>query len=270
MKNSIKILATVGIVFLLSFTTQAQTDHWSGQWNTKYGTVTISKNGDGYTGTFRYGKLTEGREQDGMLIGRYTRNSRTPLNRSLGNKGEFRFILSADKTKFDGYHKSETDTKWGSENWYGEKVWGTVMPVIVSNNIATVITPTWTGTWETNTLGRFKVLETDIKVKNTNNNLIKGRFFIKGSGDFMDVFDVEGYSYTSRPKVFEGSFKHGERHGYFKLTFNSPTFDTFTGTLTYPEIPKKNPLEIRVEDRAKTVWVNGTRTSSGKPNMNNY
>lgn len=268
MKNSIKILATVGLVFLLSFSTYAQTDYWSGAWNTKFGKVTISKNGDGYTGTFRYGKLTEGREQDGMLIGRYNRSTRVPINRSLGNKGEFRFILSADKTKFDGYHKSETDTKWGSENWNGEKVWGTVMPVIVSNNIPSVTTPTWTGTWETDNLGRFKIWDTGAKYNNTTATRIEGKFFIKGSGEFIDI---EGYHRDYSPKEIEGGFKHGTRDGNYVIKYGNPTNDDFTGYLDYPAVYRNSGQLInQLVKPAKRVYVKGKRTSSAKPNMNTY
>lgn len=123
MKKSIKNLVAFAILFIVTCTSNAQADEWSGRWNTKFGEVVITKNGDTYTGFFPKGKLTEVREQEGVLIGRYTRLVRTSKKSSLGNKGEFRFILSADKTKFDGFHKSETDTKWGSENWNGKRVY---------------------------------------------------------------------------------------------------------------------------------------------------
>lgn len=271
MKNSIKILATVGLVFLLSFSMYAQTDNWSGAWNTKYGKVTITKNANGFTGTFRYGKLTEGREQDGMLLGRYIRNSRTPLNTSLGNKGEFRFILSADKTKFDGYHKSETDARWGSDNWNGVKVWGTVMPVIVSSNLPTMVIPTWTGTWETDTCGRFKIWDTGANYKNSTAIRIEGQFLIKGGGDFIDIITVEGYHRDYSPKEIEGTFTHGNRGGNFIFKFGSPTDDDFTGYLDYPAVQVKIVGGIsQPYVYAKRVYVKGKRTSSSKPNMNTY
>src|SRR5690606_21130169 len=129
----------------------------------------------------------------------------------------FRFILTADKTKFDGYHKSETDRKWGTENWNGVKIFGMVMPVIVSSGTA-IITPTsWTGTWETDTFGRLKIFDTGTKYKSTTAISIEGTFWIKGSGDYIDIFEVKGYRRDYSPKEFEGTFKHGDRDGYLVI-----------------------------------------------------
>lgn len=267
MKKAIKILVTYVILLLTSFTIYAQTDYWTGAWNTKFGKVTIRKNGDKYSGFFPKGQLTQIRVQDGALIGYYSRMVAKYDKSSLGKKGTFKFILSNDKAKFDGYHKSETDARWRSENWNGEKIWGTVMPVIVSNNLLTAVKPTWTGTWETDTFGRLKVWDTGTKYKNSKNAIrIEGRFFIKGGGDFIDIFDVEGYSSTSRPKVFKGSFNHNGRYGYFELKFGSPTDDDFRGYLNY----NKSLPSVKPVIHEKRVYVKGKRTSSAKPNMNTY
>tara|TARA_R110000737_G_scaffold60881_1_gene87788 strand:- start:1062 stop:1250 length:189 start_codon:yes stop_codon:yes gene_type:complete len=60
MKISIKTFATIGILFFMSFTTQAQIHDWTGKWETTLlgnnWDVNITKNSDGsYTGTFPNG-----------------------------------------------------------------------------------------------------------------------------------------------------------------------------------------------------------------------
>lgn len=120
MKNSIKILAAFGIVFLMSFSTYAQRDNWAGEWNTKYGKLVITKNGkNSYTGTFPKGILTEAKEYDDRLLGRYITSVKSA---SLGKKGDCIFYLSADKKTFRGYHMSETDKKYRSEDWEGVRI----------------------------------------------------------------------------------------------------------------------------------------------------
>lgn len=126
MKNSIKILVTVSILFLMSFSMNAQTDDWTGEWNTKYGKLVITKEGKiNYLGTFPDGKLMDGRKRDGnKLIGRYIINPKAGklINNSLGKKGAFMFILSDDKKTFYGSRQSETDPKWYTEDWKGVKI----------------------------------------------------------------------------------------------------------------------------------------------------
>jgi len=258
MKKSIKILVTVSILLLISIATNAQTDYWPGQWNTKFGRVVIIKNGDSYTGTFPYGKLTEGREQDGTLIGRYTHKARTPNKNSLGIKGEYRFILSADKTKFDGYHKSETDTKWRSENWNGEKIWGTVMPVIVSPNLPTVATPTWTGTWDTKNGERLKILVTG-KKKNGYNTVIS-KISIKKNGGKVEYYDViNGFFEDKNPRKFQGTTynKSGIEVGFIIIEYGLIDFNDFTGYMWFAKDDYKHNVAAH-------------RTSKAKPNMNTY
>ena len=258
MKKSYKILATVSILFLMSFTIYAQTEHWSGAWNTKFGKVVITKNGTSYTGTFPYGKLTEGREQDGKLIGRYTYKARTPNKNSLGTNGEYQFILSADKTKFDGYHKSETDTKWRSENWNGEKVWGTLMPVIVTNNIPTIATPSWTGTWETKTGERFKILDTGVKINNA--TIVIAKISIKRNGGPVEQYDVvKAFVSDTKPRLYEGTLYRtdGIDVGFISIEYGATNFNDFTGYIWFGKDDSKYNISAH-------------RTSTAKPDMNSY
>ncbi len=250
MKHSIRILTIVSIIFLVSFSTYAQADNWSGAWNTKYGKVTISKNANGYTGTFRYGKLTEGREQNGMLLGRYTRNSRTPLNSSLGNKGEFKFILSADKTKFDGYHKSETDSKWRSDNWNGVKIWGTVLPVIVTSNLPSIATPTWTGTWESPTGDVFKILDNTNKIDNISK--VFAKISVKVDG-ITKSYNVKGYFLKDNPEKFEGTMylDNGWDVGFLKIEYGLTYFNDFKGYMWFAKDDSKHNISAHRTSTAK-------------------
>mgnify|MGYP003650704981 FL=1 len=253
MKKSYKILVTVSILFLVSFTMYAQTEHWSGAWNTKFGKVIITKNGANYTGTFPYGKLTEGREQDGKLIGRYTYRTRTPNKNSLGTTGEYQFILSADKTKFDGYHKSETDTKWRSENWNGEKVWGTVMPVIVPNNIPSIATPSWTGTWESTTGNIFKILDTGNKRNNFTDVFAQISVNVGGTTKY---YDVKGIIKDDKPEVFQGTLylDNGWNAGLIDIEYGALKIDDFTGYMWFGVGESK-------------LIISAHRTSSAKPTV---
>lgn len=252
MKNSLKTIATVGIVFLLTFSMYAQTDSWSGAWDTKYGKVTITKNGRAYAGTFPKGQLINVREQDGVLIGKYTRLDRAPYQNSLGKKGEFRFILSADKTKFDGYHKSETDTKWGSDNWNGVKVWGTVLPLIVSPNLPTLANPSWTGTWESTNGDVFKILDTGDK-KNSM-TMVYAKISVKVEGAIKS-YDVKGYFRHDKPAVFEGTIyqANGWDVGFMIVEYGSLKIDDFTGYMWFSNDSKPT--------------ISAHRTSSAKPSV---
>ncbi len=127
MKNSIKILATVGIVFLLSFSTQAQIHDWTGKWETTLlgnnWDLNITKKSDGtYTGTFPNGTLI-GKYQYGDLIGTYTRTNvkmdKTGIK--MGKTGKFRFVMYAHQKSFEGYYKPEGRDDWQAENWNGKR-----------------------------------------------------------------------------------------------------------------------------------------------------
>ena len=228
MKKSYKILVTVSILFLMSFTIYAQTEHWSGAWNTKFGKVVITKNGTSYTGTFPYGKLTEGREQDGKLIGRYTYKSRTPNKNSLG-------------------------TKWRSENWNGEKVWGTVMPVIVTNNIPTIATPSWTGIWESTAGHVFKIFDTGTKKKNITPVFAKVSVKVDGT---TKIFDVNGFFENDKPEIFQGTLylDNGWDAGLIVVEYGALKFDDFTGYIWFgSDKPKLN--------------ISAHKTSSAKPTV---
>ncbi|CAH8284984.1 hypothetical protein EV196_101141 [Mariniflexile fucanivorans] len=252
MKNSIKILAAIGIVFLLSFSAQAQTDDWTGEWNTKFGKVTITKNGGEYSGFLPKGKLTQIRVQDGSLIGFYSRLAPKFDKSSLGKKGTFKFTLSADKKKFDGYHKSDTDERWSSVNWNGVKVWGMVMPVIVSNNLPTIVTPSWTGTWKSTNGDIFKILDTG----NAKNNMtyVYAKISVKVDG-VIKSYDVKGLFENDTPEVFEGTIyrDNGWDVGYMTIEYGAFKIDDCTGYMWFGG-DTKHPISAH-------------RTSSAKPTV---
>ncbi len=97
MKNSLKILATLGIFFLLSFSTNAQTNDWEGKWNTIFSAnnweLNITKSGDNYTGIFPNGKLF-GKIINKELVGNYTRTVNSFDRTGMGKMGEFRFVIA--------------------------------------------------------------------------------------------------------------------------------------------------------------------------------
>tara|TARA_R110000868_G_scaffold95441_1_gene262527 strand:- start:404 stop:829 length:426 start_codon:yes stop_codon:yes gene_type:complete len=129
MKKSIKIFAAVGIVFLLTFSTNAQeySYDWTGKWETtllgNHWDVNITKKSDGsYTGTFPNGTLV-GKYQFGDLIGSYTRTNvkmdKTGIK--MGKTGKFRFVMHADEKEFTGNYKPEGKNDWQPENWNGKR-----------------------------------------------------------------------------------------------------------------------------------------------------
>lgn len=138
MKKSIKILAAVGIVFLLSFSTQAQTNDYEYDWSGKWETTLLGNNWDvnitklsngSYTGTFPNGTLV-GKYQNGDLIGTYTRTNvkMDQTGIKMGKTGKFRFVMHANEKAFVGYFKTEGKEDWQikrkgvSENWNGKRV----------------------------------------------------------------------------------------------------------------------------------------------------
>lgn len=132
MKKSIQILATVGILFLLSFSSHAQTEaqfhdyDWTGNWETTLlgnnWTINITRSGDRYTGTFPNGTLV-GKYQYGDLIGTYTRTNvkmdKTGIK--MCKTGKFRFVMHADEKAFSGYYKPEDKNDWQREDWNGKR-----------------------------------------------------------------------------------------------------------------------------------------------------
>lgn len=290
MKTIVKILSTLALLFLMSFTTHAQINDWTGKWNTNLegrytsktlGELTITKSSNGeYIGVFPNGKLAGKMTPSGDLIGTYTRTVSSLDRTGMGKMGEFRFVMYADNKSFLGTYKPEGKDDWQPDNWNGTrapgptfvqevekkdiKKRGDVLKDYVKNNPIAK----WTGTWETDTFGVFKVWDTGTKYKNSTATRIEGKFFIKGSGDYIGIIDVEGYHRDYSPKEIEATFKHGTRSGYLVIKFGTPTDDDFSGYLNYNSIPGKT-REIAVTPE-KRVYVKGKRTSSAKPNMNTY
>lgn len=280
MKNSIKILAAFGILILMSFTASAQTNDWTGKWNTTLagkntlGDLSITKSSNGeYIGVFPNGKIAGKMIPSGDLIGTYTRTTNSFDRTGMGKMGEFKFIMSTDKKTFQGFYKVEGKQEWQTDNWNGKRQTGpTLVQQIEIKDIkkrGEVLKdyklPTWTGTWKTDTFGVFKVLDTGSKHNNSGSIKIEGKFFIKGSGDFIDIIDVVGYHRDNTPKVFEGTFKHGYKTGYLVIKFGTPTDNDFSGYLNYHSIPGKTREIPTIQE--KRVYVKGHRTSSSKPNM---
>tara|TARA_R110002167_G_scaffold196437_1_gene399346 strand:+ start:68 stop:487 length:420 start_codon:yes stop_codon:yes gene_type:complete len=127
MKISIKTFATIGILFFMSFTTQAQIHDWTGKWETTLlgnnWEVNITKKSDGsYTGTFPNGTLV-GKYEYGNLLGTYTRTNvkmdKTGIK--MGKTGKFWFVMYAHLKSFEGYYMPEGRDDWQAENWNGKR-----------------------------------------------------------------------------------------------------------------------------------------------------
>ncbi|WP_339839144.1 hypothetical protein [uncultured Maribacter sp.] len=129
MKNSIKILTTLGILFFMSFSIQAQIHDWTGKWETTLlgnnWEVNITKKSDGsYTGTFPNGTLV-GKYQYGDIIGTYTRTNvkMDKTGMKMGKSGAFRFVMvNSQQQAFEGYYMPLGRDDWQAENWNGKRV----------------------------------------------------------------------------------------------------------------------------------------------------
>jgi len=128
MKISIKTFATIGILFFMSFITQAQIHDWTGKWETTLlgnnWEVNITKKSDGsYTGTFPNGTLV-GKYDYGNLLGTYTRTNvkmdKTGIK--MGKTGKFWFVMFGHQKAFEGYYMPEGRDDWQAENWNGKRV----------------------------------------------------------------------------------------------------------------------------------------------------
>ena len=116
MKTTAKILSTLALLFLMSFTTHAQINDWTGKWNTNLegrytsktlGELTITKSSNGeYIGVFPNGKLAGKMTPSGDLIGTYTRTVNSFDKTVMGNIGEFKCVMYAEKKSFLGTYKS--------------------------------------------------------------------------------------------------------------------------------------------------------------------
>jgi len=129
MKNSIKTFTTLGILFFMSFSTQAQIHDWTGKWETTLlgnnWEVNITKKSDGsYTGTFPNGTLV-GKYQYGDIIGTYTRTNvkMDKAGMKMGKSGAFRFVMvNSQQQAFEGYYMPVGRDDWQAENWNGKRV----------------------------------------------------------------------------------------------------------------------------------------------------
>jgi hypothetical protein len=279
MKKYINNLSVIGMLFFISFSTQtqAQIHDWTGKWNTTFlgnnWELNITKSGDNYTGTFPNGKLV-GKYNYGDLIGTYTRTVNSLDRTGMGKMGEFRFVMVDSKQKaYVGYYKPEGKDDWQSDHWNGKrpavptlvqqienkkiKERGEVMKdYVIKNPIVG-----WTGTWESIELGRIKIF-----VKDSKN--ITGKYSKTITApDYVKYGDLKGATVRSE-KRFEGSYVDGSgESGGFTFFLDENSDDKFTGYITHLVLDKSRfPNEyIKVNTN-----VTGHRTSSSKPNMNDY
>ncbi|MBU2904061.1 hypothetical protein KO529_04625 [Arenibacter algicola] len=287
MKKSIMPFTVVGILFLLSFSTQAQSNDWTGKWNTTLlgnplGELNITKSGDIYTGTFPNGKL-DGKYENGNLTGTYTRTLNSFDRTGMGKMGLFTFIMHAGKKSFEGEYKPEGKDDWQPDNWNGTRpssLYGNIIEEQAAKDILdkreqvlkdfankdkpAPIKP-WTGTWETDVLGKLKINQ-----KNIANVLGKYRFQVNNK---FTNGDITGKVTDSNRKEFEGHFKDSEgKSGQIKISYSylvnaTPGYD-FSGVLIYDFTPEQKKMNIPLTK--KVVSIKGHRVSSLLPNMVNY
>ncbi|MCM4168943.1 hypothetical protein DHD08_14745 [Arenibacter sp. H213] len=270
----------------MSFSIQAQSNDWTGKWNTTFlgnnsWALNITKSGTSYTGTFPSGKLV-GKYQNGNLTGTYTRTVNSFDRTGMGNMGEFTFIMHADKKSFEGEYKPE-GKDWQADNWNGTRPvskYGNLLEEQVAKKEITqrdqvlkeyankdkpAPIKQWTGTWETDVMGKLKIHE-----KNIANVLGKYRFQVNNK---FTNGDITGKVIENNRNKFEGHFKDSEgKSGLIKISYSNliratPGYD-FTGVLIYDFTPEQKKMNIPLTK--KVVSIKGHRVSSLEPNMVNY
>lgn len=293
MKNSIKILATVGIIFLMSFTTYAQSNDWTGKWNTtlaeRYtsktlGELTITKSSNGeYIGVFPNGNIAGKMTPSGDLIGMYTRTVNSFDRTGMGKMGKFRFVMYADKKSFIGYYQVEGKDVWQNDNWNGKRpisLYGNIIEeqaakkefekrdkalqdFLNKNKPAPI--KSWTGTWETDLFGKLKIHE-----KNTAN--VVGKYRFQAYNNKITTGDLTGKVLKDNPGEFEGDFNDSDgKSGQIKIRYvninNNNGYD-FSGILIYNFTPEEKKMNIPLIK--KIVDIKGHRVSSAQPSLINY
>lgn len=284
MKNLAKNLAALGIVFLLSFTTYAQTDDWYGKWRTTISgndlEVYFTKSGDIYTGIFPNGKL-DGKIINKKLVGTYTKTVNSFDRTGMGKMGEFRFVMDVNKKSFVGYYMVEGKDNWQTDNWNGQKVpiptleqqieineikkRGETLKEYVKKNSPAPI-KSWTGTWETDLFGKLKIVE-----KNIAN--VSGKYRYQAYNNKITTGDVTGKVLEDNREEFEGDFKDSDGKSgkikirYLNLQYETPGYD-FSGSLIYNFTPEEQKMNIPLTK--KVVSIKGHRVSSLQPSLINY
>ena len=259
--KKIVLLCILGL-FVLSFSTS---DNWIGTWDTSFGTLTIKKENNALVGSFPRGTLN-GKIKNGAFEGQYTRNVGKIDKHKLGQKGEFKFTPNTAGDKFEGYFKPEGARTWLTEKWIGTKQLAKMVVQPTTTTIPTVIS--WTGTWQTDKIGKLKVFV-------TNKDKIEGKFFIQGSVDFIITGDLVGSNFntalgTSNQKNFIGRFKTSEgKAGYFYFVLgwgSAKNLNEFSGYLEYDDVYKNG----KIVTKSYKETITGKRISSDKPNMAAY
>jgi hypothetical protein len=86
---------------------------WSGVWQTDFGAMTLTQNGDKITGKYE--------SQEGVVSGTISDNSFTGLWKETDDEGTFNFVISADGKSFTGTWKETSPNPSSGGNWNGHK-----------------------------------------------------------------------------------------------------------------------------------------------------
>ena len=279
--KTIHLFFTMVLLGITTMTIQAQTNDWVGEWNTRFThtdalwKLDITKNSYGeYIGTFPDGKLV-GKITNGELTGTYTRTPNSFDRTGMGKMGEFRFVPAANnKNKFTGYYKVEGKDIWQADTWNGEKK---LPPSLVEQiekretekKLGTInkdfLPDThniWTGTWQTDAVGKLKIVASDrLHINGKANKPIAG-------SNRSTLFDLEGAitggsNPNSSVKYYQGTIKTKDgKQGTFSAYMMEE--GTFSGHITWSNPGYRGLAAATQED------FSGTKTSSSTPSLVTY
>ena len=233
---------------------------WTGTWSTNMGDLTLKQNNQIVTGfSATRGNVTASyNAATSMLSGSFLKGSIS---------GTFS-IKASGSNVFTGTWKMTGDTKPRGE-WKGTRKQTATVSTLPATSAGSSISTreknsvSWTGTWNTNVLGKLILVEDMVSKK------VKGRYLYT-RGDLIRQGTIEGSTnygnYANSRKWLSGTIKEGSQSGKFLLVLNfhnGDNLDQFSGQSYFSaEIKPATPFEYM------PVNMRATRTSTAIPDLN--
>ncbi|MBC6491361.1 hypothetical protein ACFSQD_13625 [Flavihumibacter stibioxidans] len=234
--------------------------NWAGTWTTNMGDLTLTQNKNtvtGYSAT-RGNIMATYNATTNILSGSFVKDKLT---------GTFS-IRATGSNVFAGTWKMNSDTKPRGE-WKGTRKQTATVSTLPTTSAGSSISTreknsvSWTGTWNTNTLGKLILVE-DMTTKK-----VKGRYLYT-RGDLIREGTIEGTTnygnYANSRKWLSGTIREGSETGKFLLVLNfhnGDNLDQFSGQSYFlTELKPATPFEYM------PVNMRATRASTAIPNLN--
>lgn len=260
--NRILICTVISCSFLLFGykPTEMAPMNWTGTWSTNMGDLTLTQNKNIVTGfSATKGNVTASyNASTSVLSGSFIKGSVS---------GTFS-IKASGSNVFTGTWKMKGDTKPRGE-WKGTRKQTATVSTLPTTSAGSSISTreknnvSWTGTWNTNILGKLILVENMVTKK------VTGKYLYT-RGDLIRQGTIEGTTnygnYASSRKWLSGTIKEGNQTGKFLLVLNfhnGDNLDQFSGQSYFStQIKPATPFEYM------PVNMRATRTSTAIPDLN--